>query len=771
MAEQFLAQAGQTYKNPVTGSTVSFTAEQLQNPAMGWLSSQYVPFTPSAPVAPAAPVAPVQPAPPTPTIPTTVNPAPPSQPATLPSYVIRSGDTLSKIAAKNNTTVNALMAANPTIKNPNLIYAGNKLVIPGAQAPVAPATPTVPPAPPTPDIVVPEKNLNSPSILKEAFTTPKTEADVQKIIENNQKLQLDYINTLKTSPAEATIQADLSALRDKINTYTQGTQTALDTIEAQPIPMGLVTGQQREVQQAAQRTLSNLQGLESNLLQKLGFAQNSRELISTQAKTAIDSYSTNLNLAFALQDKITANKNAVLEQANKMSDSARSSLSMILEKMKGVDPDTLTAEDQAQIANLALKAGLPANLVFAGMRAVKDQQNMDNLSRGLGVSNSQLDEVVASATPAQVAAAIKITESGDPAHPNGNYNAKGGSGEFGAYQFMPGTWQAVSSEYVQATGAGYALPLPQTPANQDAVAEWKVEQLMSRGWSPRQVALIWNTSLSGEEKPLINVGTNSAGIRFNSPGYADKVVGNLAKFPAFQKSTSGVPSVTPSVTSAVGAQGVHYTYEGFPYVPDYEFQQKDTKDKSAADAVVRAAGIPILEKDRAYGIERITAAKKNATDLLAQARKILYSASGDQMSGMDYVNHNIRRVKNMAEASKSFPSADIVAFNSSLANAMSALQGISTLGTGLRPTTDILEKMKNDLPNFGDTVQVAEKKYTEFFRNLNNIQDSIMRVPSSTLAQQAAEPTQFSVFDPVLNKTVNFTTQSALDTYKARTGL
>lgn len=48
------------------------------------------------------------------------------------SYRIRWGDTLSGIAARNGTSVSALMKANPQIKNANLIYAGKTLTIPGA---------------------------------------------------------------------------------------------------------------------------------------------------------------------------------------------------------------------------------------------------------------------------------------------------------------------------------------------------------------------------------------------------------------------------------------------------------------------------------------------------------------------------------------------------------------------------------------------------------------------------------------------------------------
>ena len=44
-------------------------------------------------------------------------------------YTIKGGDTLGAIAAKFGTSVSNLMALNPHIKNPNLIYAGDTIRI------------------------------------------------------------------------------------------------------------------------------------------------------------------------------------------------------------------------------------------------------------------------------------------------------------------------------------------------------------------------------------------------------------------------------------------------------------------------------------------------------------------------------------------------------------------------------------------------------------------------------------------------------------------
>jgi len=54
----------------------------------------------------------------------------PPPPAGGQVYYVQSGDTLRKIAAKFNTTVDAILKANPQISNPNVIYVGQAITVP-----------------------------------------------------------------------------------------------------------------------------------------------------------------------------------------------------------------------------------------------------------------------------------------------------------------------------------------------------------------------------------------------------------------------------------------------------------------------------------------------------------------------------------------------------------------------------------------------------------------------------------------------------------------
>jgi LysM repeat protein len=179
-----LAQTASGFQSTVTGG--GFTGE-------GNLFSSYVP-TPGAEVD------------------AVVQTADPNAPAaqstsTAGTQQIQSGDTLSQIAADNNTTVQALMDANPNITDPNVIQAGDTINLPQAGGGTTP----LPGA---------ERNLlektgdymfrggKSPTEIAQAVSTAETSAIKQTLAKYG---HTGPVNTAAPAVAEAAIAAGNAA--------------------------------------------------------------------------------------------------------------------------------------------------------------------------------------------------------------------------------------------------------------------------------------------------------------------------------------------------------------------------------------------------------------------------------------------------------------------------------------------------------------------------------------------------------------------------------
>ncbi|MBK7894760.1 MAG: LysM peptidoglycan-binding domain-containing protein [Anaerolineaceae bacterium] len=127
---------------------------------------------------------------PTPTPPPGNTPTPTPPPTGSQTYIVQPGDTLSSIARRFNTTINAIAQASG-ISNINLIYVGQRLTIPGS-GPV----PTAPPPPPANGFALGAQtlNLHNRDRLEEAGMTwvkyqykwpsEDTLANLQEVIES-----------------------------------------------------------------------------------------------------------------------------------------------------------------------------------------------------------------------------------------------------------------------------------------------------------------------------------------------------------------------------------------------------------------------------------------------------------------------------------------------------------------------------------------------------------------------------------------------------------
>lgn len=133
----------------------------------------------------------------------------------------------------------------------------------------------------------------------------------------------------------------------------------------------------------------------------------------------------------------------------------------------------------------------------------------------------------------RLAKAIRHTESRD------NEAAKGASGEFGLYQWMPQTWAATTKKYNLDAG-------DVSRENQNKAAYMQIKELKDKGYKPDQISAFWNSGkLEGWEN---NVGVNKHGVKYDTPDYVKKVGGVYQGL-----KQSDVPQ-TATTTSTVGAE-------------------------------------------------------------------------------------------------------------------------------------------------------------------------------------------------------------------------
>jgi len=155
------------------GTTVAaiVAANGISNPDFIWVGQRLIiPIYSTPTPTPTASPTSVLPTP-TPTIsPTSAPPTPTPTPSPTPGgeviYIVQPGDTLSSIAQRFGTTVAAIVAAND-IANPDLIWVGQRLIIPIGGTPV----PTLTPSPPGEGKWI-DVNLTTQTLIAYEGTTP-----------------------------------------------------------------------------------------------------------------------------------------------------------------------------------------------------------------------------------------------------------------------------------------------------------------------------------------------------------------------------------------------------------------------------------------------------------------------------------------------------------------------------------------------------------------------------------------------------------------------
>jgi hypothetical protein len=147
--------------------------------------------------------------------------------------------------------------------------------------------------------------------------------------------------------------------------------------------------------------------------------------------------------------------------------------------------------------------------------------------------------------------AIGKAETGDD--PNA-YQNRGASGEYGRYQFTEPTWKSYAKEILGDENADIT-----SIENQNKVAYGKVKQMKDNGFTPAQIASVWNSGNPNAYKEN-HRGTNKFGVQYDVPAYVSKVSQNYEQLkgqtPNVNYSNQGVDTSTARETTIASGKPV-----------------------------------------------------------------------------------------------------------------------------------------------------------------------------------------------------------------------
>lgn len=255
-----------------------------------------------------------------------------------PTYKVKYGDTLSGIAKASGTTVQNLLAANPSLKDPNKIYAGTSLNL-TSTAPVSPTAPTTTTTPvdTKPKTIaeraslIPDAPTEDPALksyyeeVAKSISTPDNEREIRDNIRNQYNAQFDALRI---------------AAAGKIQ----------DVRKAQEGQMG----QARAIQARSGTLGSNFAGAENDTIAKNADEQVALINDEVNAKIAFLMGQSEKDYSAQIAAAREAKKAGADEYIKYMNerDSIKKTQVSNLAKMfaaQGIDPNTLTADEVSKL--------------------------------------------------------------------------------------------------------------------------------------------------------------------------------------------------------------------------------------------------------------------------------------------------------------------------------------------------------------------------------------------------------------------------------------
>jgi LysM repeat protein len=305
-------------------------------------------------------------------------------------YQIAPGDTLSGISAAKGIPMNDILAANPHITNPDLIYAGSTLNLPRAAAPNAGPAVTVPPG-----TGAPTPNPAPVPTAAPASNTPAAAPDPDQLARESAAKDLGYptfdsfLQDVTTKPSKSTEQmyndayaaAGLPDILSKISSKKDALNSALGTVNDNPwYDEAFRRGEAARLQNLAGTDIKNLQSEYSLRL------ANVHDLVAREAAD------------MAANDKVNAAKLNYLHQAVQESQASQKTAASAA-KADATPPKTISSPTTSNVYQYnpttkqfdLVQKGVPRTSSKGGGGSSSAQKLLDKFNSDLAKINPKTD--------------------------------------------------------------------------------------------------------------------------------------------------------------------------------------------------------------------------------------------------------------------------------------------------------------------------------------------------------------------------------------------
>lgn len=295
------------------------------------------------------------------------------------SYTIQSGDTLSKIAAANGTTVDELMRLNPQITNPNQIYAGKAITLPGAKtnADGSPDLSTISTVQDANAAINADQDADIAS--KSVSDEPPTRKTTDEIMADITK----SVTPVTPAPEAPNTEASLAARREEYGV--NDLETQLNDLNAQaaeidaakrariaderakPVATNVISGRVSEAERQENERIDALNrqitSISNQLTTKYGIIDTLMAAESTDYATASAAYDKQFAQNVQIYNAAKGIEETAKTDAERAADNARSNAQIILNTMSAQNQSyaDLSPTQQATLTKLGLESGLGAD--------------------------------------------------------------------------------------------------------------------------------------------------------------------------------------------------------------------------------------------------------------------------------------------------------------------------------------------------------------------------------------------------------------------------